>query len=206
MEHESLADCNNAEETSNRDMRRFIPIVISSEWLDRNANLGKKITTAILLPAGISTDNVSVDLVQSGMALEMTVTWPSVMCDPTKLFSPYIENKEDPLYTLNHPEVLGFEKVLKELRMNNGQKHGESIVSKAIIALPDQVEETSIESTVLPFQSGDASRPESMCAVLLVRFLAVEDSYVGGQELKRPKLMAIKAHPTVPTSASGCTT
>ncbi|KAI0559835.1 hypothetical protein FGB62_134g04 [Gracilaria domingensis] len=113
----------------------FMPFRLLSEWTEPHTTT-KRCTVVDHLPSGVSHEDFTIYVVDEGNYLELDVKWPRPLTDLKLMHSKWLKSSLQGQYTTFHPEFLGFESALKELRSHNA----EDVHSKARFHLPFVVE------------------------------------------------------------------
>ncbi|KAI0556935.1 hypothetical protein FGB62_372g08 [Gracilaria domingensis] len=124
----------------------------------------KRCTVVVHLPSGVSHEDFTIHVVDEGNYLELDVKWPRPLTDLKLMHSKWLKLPLQGQYTTFHPEFLGFESALKELRSHNA----EEVHSKARFHLPFVVERT-FETYNMIYKDGTK--------LVYIRLKAHTDSY-----------------------------
>lgn len=130
----------------------FKPLFMISSWTERST-LAKRLCVAIILPSGVGSGDFTINVVDCGQYLQLSVVWPQPLmdvlvmhrwklADPSSGFMPY------------HPSVLGFEAALRELR----RRSSDAVESVARIPLPIAVQTQVVSKTNLSFREGGGTK------------------------------------------------
>ncbi|KAI0563068.1 hypothetical protein FGB62_47g021 [Gracilaria domingensis] len=148
----------------------FTPLVLKSAW-EHAETLVNYLCLALLLPVGITEENVSGQVVKRVNVFEVVINWPEVMTNPKLLFKAWLTKHFQPLQDY-HSKIGGFEKALKELRAEKS----EQIQSFCHIELPFDVESHVLLKKMLNFGEG--------MRVFYVELKAPENRYVKSDDIE----------------------
>jgi len=121
----------------------FKPLYIVGEWEEPGTKT-KRLTLALVLPSGVNKSDFTLQVLEGGLTLELTVQWPAPLIDLNLLHQKWLreaKKDEDCPFTMFHPKVLSLEDALKKKR----KRAADSVTSTARILLPFAVQ-THIES------------------------------------------------------------
>lgn len=165
----------------------FHPLYIVAPWLDKENGCKEMLTVAAVIPSGLGTEDVTVELNERGNSMKIGCTWPAPLVTPDLLCEYFIKDRNNKNYTTYHPEVNSLESALKDIRTEAGLRRSDDIVSHANILLPFEVEKDKIEKFIIPFKGNP---PQGIaCHMLLVRLYKFEELYDEGSQDNHPKLL-----------------
>lgn len=156
----------------------FKPLYLISSWRE-TFTTRQCLSAAILLPSGIDTYKIRV--VDDGMMLQLTVTWPKAMTDIRMLHHYWLVLQNSNTISEQHPKIGGFEECLRKRRPTMD----DDVLSVANIPLPCAVE-TTIEEEPLWWE-------DSGVRIVYVDMKSALDAYSSAQPTKRFKSMTNKA-------------
>ena len=129
-----------------RTSESFMPLTLVAEWSEPKT-MTKRLTVCINLPSGVSNTGFAVRVLDGGLFLELTVTWPvpmiSVDVSHRKCTAP--PKDRDDFMSDYHPEILGFEQALKKVRGHSL----DTVQSVNKISLPFAVETHIVSQSAL---------------------------------------------------------
>lgn len=121
----------------------FKPLYIIGEREEPSTRT-KRLTVVLVLPSGVNRSDFTLQVLEGGMSLQLTVKWPNPLVDLQLLHQKWlkpVESDQTTVFTMFHPKVLSLENALKKKR----QRAADDVVSTARILLPFPVQ-THIES------------------------------------------------------------
>jgi len=146
----------------------FKPLYIIGEWEEPETKT-KRLTVALVLPSGVNRSDFTLQVLEDGLSLQLTVQWPAPLVNLKLLHQKWlrpVEKDSDPLFTMFHPKVLALEDALKKKRL----RATDDVISTAKIPLPFPVQ-THIESkTNLGFK-------ESGTKLVYIELKAMAETY-----------------------------
>jgi len=146
----------------------FKPLYLIGEWEEPGTKT-KRLTVAIVLPSGVNKSDFTIQVLDAGLLLQLTVKWPVPLVDLELLHQKWlrpVDKESVQPFTMYHPKVLAFENALKTKR----QRAADDVVSTAKIILPFAVQ-THIESkTNLGFK-------DSGTKVVYIELKAMAENY-----------------------------
>jgi len=129
----------------------------------------KRLTIALVLPSGVNKSDFTLQVLEGGVLLQLTVKWPEPLVDLNLLHQKWlrpVEKDDNTLFTMFHPKVLALEDALKKKRM----RATDDVISTAKIILPFPVQ-THVESkTNLGFK-------ESGTKLVYIELKAMAENY-----------------------------
>ncbi len=109
----------------------FMPLHVCASWTCAKT-LASKLSVSILLPSGVSPEDLNVTVAEGGEHLYVEACWPEALQNPRVMHEMWIQDS-DPRRTVEaHNKMIAFEKSIKELK----RKKSEQLLSTATIALP----------------------------------------------------------------------
>lgn len=121
----------------------FKPLYLIGEWQEPGSKT-KRLTVVLILPSGVNKSDFTLQVLEGGQSLELTVQWPMPLVDLDMLHQKWLRQPTDDnncRFTMFHPKVLALEDALKKKR----NRAADSVVSTARIILPFPVQ-THVES------------------------------------------------------------
>ena len=146
----------------------FEPLTLVGEW-EEPVTKTKRITVVLDLPSGVNKNDFTLRVLQGGMILELSATWPSPMLDLELLHQKWLtkpNNDQSLPFTMYHPAALSLEDALKKKRA----RANDSVGSTTHIQLPFAVQTQILEKSNLYFK-------DSTTKVVYVEFKAIEEAY-----------------------------
>lgn len=114
---------------------QFRPIYLLGTWKDPDDHNSERVSVAILLPSGVTKDDVTLNVVDNGHYLEIGVIWPSFLSDHRALHKKWLVGHKVRTLASYHPMLTCFTDFLAAHRRPDG-----SLSSTASIRLPFQCE------------------------------------------------------------------
>lgn len=87
----------------------FHPLYIVVPWLDKENGCKEMLTVAAVIPSGLGTEDVTVELNERGNSMKIGCTWPAPLVTPDLLCEYFIKDRNNKNY---HPEVNSLESVV----------------------------------------------------------------------------------------------
>ena len=153
------------------DIRSFMPLHLCASWEEPVTTL-QRVSMAIILPSGVEPQKVTVRVIEVGKQIELTVQWPQWLVRVDRMHRKWL-TKEDKKLEHYHPEILGFEKALKEHRA----RMGENVISIAKLPLPFPVESHILEKHFVKYRDGGQE-----CMVYLRLRQAVDEYAISNEQ------------------------
>ncbi|KAI0560922.1 hypothetical protein FGB62_97g111 [Gracilaria domingensis] len=143
------------------------PFYLISEWKEPETTT-KRLSVGVVMRSGLQRGDFYVQIVDENKSLQIKVNWPRTMIHPKILHAKWL-NQSGEKYTDHHPELIGFESALKDLR----ELSKDRVMSATKIVLPFAVE-SQLVSDNIRFSCGTI--------IYYVRLKAFNKSYAyGGQ-------------------------
>ena len=155
-----------------RGSMSFMPLTLISEWLEPKT-MTKRVTVSINLPSGVSNTGFAVRVLDGGLYLELTVTWPVPMTSVEILHREWTEPPIDRPEFMSeyYPEILSFEQALKR----GGGHSPYTVQSVTNVSLPLAVETHIVSQSALGWRD-DAMRAVYIRLKALVEDYAVQNN------------------------------
>lgn len=102
--------------TAEEEPLKFKPMCAVSSWKEPRTRV-RRISYAIILPSGNEPDGLHLTVIESGMVLQLSVNWPTVVTSIPMLLRTYLHSRTPgERISLAHPKVAGFEDFMSNLR------------------------------------------------------------------------------------------
>ena len=142
----------------------FLPIHVVFRWTLPKTSTDM-VTVVMVLPQGVSDGMFEVEVVQSGMALELRVEWPTAISIHEELHTKWFTATNE---SMEHVDIRGnaFENALKQKRSNAHQK----LFSRACFPLP-----FTVRSEI--FDQHNMVIPPRSTAIIYVDLISAKSDY-----------------------------